>query len=265
MSVIRTSTFGGRVKIWFSGQEFGDCQTNYTGELLHQSVSRINEARLSLGARYLVLPKIGHGTNLVQVSRPNWSEFCILDENCPVLKTTTEADGLMTTCPGVALAIAPADCPIGLVYHRESNSLSLLHLGLKPLLAEPNIIEQAIAQAPAPARELEFAFGFGINGCCNGYTEGHEYLEQIKKICPCAVRGYVAKGVRKGQPAVQMMSLIWCLAEHHFGAISTKVIEKGKSCTACWEGKESIKCFSNVYADRDPVESLKRNLFAVVF
>ncbi len=252
--MIEISLFGGEVRGAFYGRGYGTCHTN---PIDSGAIGRIDQVSEQFGAKGVILPNISHGTNIVQIDRfKNGGQVQLLD--CRVTKTIEPADGLVTTNPDLVLGVANADCPVGVIYHRESRWLCLLHLGLKCLLARPSIIDEALKLAPVPAVRLSFEFGFGIRGCCFGYTEGHEHVLAVRQLACCALNGLVRKGPRQGQMSIHLPSIIWALASRRFG--STLAISGGSACTAC---REDVPGYSHVWSECRPHERGQRNLFVV--
>lgn len=255
---IDVELFGGEAKACFYGRGYGSCHAKPVEE---QAVKRIHLAGQQLGARGVVLPTIEHGINIVRIDRfKNGGQIQLLD--AAVCKTLESADGLVTINSTVALAIANADCPVGVLYEPKSRWLCLLHLGIKCLLVSPNIIDRAVELARSqgiPANKLKFEFGFGIRSCCFGYEEGHENIDLVAQINHLGLNGQVAKGPRKGQRAILLESLIWHLVESK-KLSSLNLIPAGSTCTAC---REDVPGFSNVWSQSIPHERGHRNLFIV--
>ncbi|MBI2482349.1 MAG: laccase domain-containing protein [Candidatus Vogelbacteria bacterium] len=250
------SLFGDRVVGFFCGRSDGNHQTKPPVE---GNIRRIDQVREHLGARRVILPNISHSSAIMSVDADNG--LMELWPDLKVWKTAELADGLITTDSNVAIAIANADCPVGVLYHRSKQWLCLLHLGLKCLLISPNILEQAVAKAPVSSLvELQFEFGFGIGSCCFGYNSDHEHLAKVRQICPVASNGAVQRGPRQGQPSINLPLLISQLARRHLRGGTCRVIQGGSQCTAC---RRDIPSYSHVWSEQVISQRGYRNLFVV--
>lgn len=74
-----------------------------------------------------------------------------------------EADSLVTSSPGVALAALGADCLPVLVWDREGRTVAAAHAGWRGLVA--GVLEATVARVGDPSR-IAAAVGPGIGPCC---------------------------------------------------------------------------------------------------
>ena len=97
----------------------------------------------------------------------------------PLELNALEADALLTTDPGVALAVKTADCVPLLFCHHERGVVAAVHAGWRGLVAD--IIGVAVAEltrlTDGPASELSVAVGPAIGPCC--FEVSREVAETI--------------------------------------------------------------------------------------
>ena len=105
-----------------------------------------------------------HGAELIEHAAPP-ADRAFAD---PGGKELPQADGHLTTTPGVGLLVIVADCyPVAL---SDGARLAMLHCGWRPLAA--GILERALAHFESTPSA---AVGPGIGGCC--YEVGDEVLD----------------------------------------------------------------------------------------
>jgi len=111
-----------------------------------------------------------HGRELVDVG----------SEDLPRRIRTIEADALVTSTPGVTVAVRTADCVPVLVADPQGRAVAAAHAGWRGLVA--GVIEAAVAAVAerseqAPAGALVAAVGPAIDPCC--FEVGEEVGEEI--------------------------------------------------------------------------------------
>ena len=99
----------------------------------------------------------------------------------PEGKAVLEGDGLMTSQPGVLLAVGTADCVPVLVVDVEKRVVSAFHAGWRGTAAQ--IVERGIAtmkqEYGSRTEDLVAAIGPSIGACC--YTVGEEVRQSFKE------------------------------------------------------------------------------------
>ena len=158
------------------------------------------------------------------------------------VRTTTGFDGGIVTEPGTAIAIFNADCPVVILFDKESGRLALLHAGFRCLVPkdqnEPNIIDTALNNPLLDTSKLEAFIGFGAGPCCYGINHIDE--SEKEKLKPFTYRA--TKGPRTGQTSLNLVALAQQQLVNHG-------IEEGlisQVCTACSNYK-GICYHSNIY------------------
>ena len=109
-------------------------------------------------------------------------------------KSQVVADGLITSTPGLLLAIQTADCLPIILVDSKNRAVGVFHAGWRGTLKR--IVEKGLGEmrrhfGTGPA-ELKAAIGPGIHGCC--YQVGKEVREQFESQF-----AYAAKLFREGE------------------------------------------------------------------
>ena len=157
------------------------------------------------GMRSAVVVRQVHGTRILEVnSSPDGGVFVV-----------GEADGLMTSVPGVLLAITAADCVPAFVADVGGRCVALLHAGWKGVSA--GILELALEglgrRCGADAGDLAVYLGPAICGGC--YEVGGEVLRAFGREggrpSGLDLRSELAvRAIEAGVPADQVMRSEWC-------------------------------------------------------
>ncbi|XBS68305.1 peptidoglycan editing factor PgeF [Acerihabitans sp. KWT182] len=113
------------------------------------------------------LKKQVHGTDIRRVRRP--AELC------------GEADGLLTSTPGILLHVLTADCLPILFCRRDGKSIGVVHAGWRGLLA--GILEAFAEQLTYPDSPANWvaAIGPAAGSCCYEVSESlaNDFLRQL--------------------------------------------------------------------------------------
>lgn len=259
---------GGRIRYVFAGKP-----ANYNPRAIDSSVGPMSDEVLlntqnvkwELEAKRIFAPVPGK-TNLV-VSRESVATFYIRSDY-RFIRTVRAADGAVVDDFDTALAFFTADCLIVVMVVLDSQRWFLLHVGIDNLLINAKddkgkpifdnrgwiitdtVIDRAFILGGGDPTNYLVAYGFGIGPCCNGYRPGTDKLEQLH-LCHNGIavlggdRKLVAKGVRKGQIAVDLMAVV----REKFQTLGFQPdqIEEFPACTSCWNDGQVF--FSSAQGD----------------
>lgn len=247
--------FGGRLEVMMSGRANGDCQIsmpadpailafdekNVNGGLamavVKPHVSRlalinIKKACGVLGTRRVIIPRANFSKRVARLSD---SDIIELDDI--VVRTEKPADGVIigrAEKNSLAAGMLNADCHVGILYDERTERWAMVHLGLDCLVPKvgQNLIEVAIRALEARPDELLVWFGGGARGCCYGFYDHNNKLDQIRVLWPrYPFVDRVKREPRRGQVAVDNLLLCWELATQ--AGISPKRITVDSACTSC--------------------------------
>ena len=103
---------------------------------------------------------------LVRANQVHGARILVVDKTTPV--PAGEADGLITRAPGVAVAIATADCVPILLAAPQAKIVAAVHAGWRGSLAgiAPRAIELFAELFQVEASSIQAALGPSIGGCC---------------------------------------------------------------------------------------------------
>ena len=166
-----------------------------TGDRREQVLANRAIVAGALEARELVVGRQVHGTTTVRVTAP-WHP----DE-------APEADALVTTVPGLAIAVTTADCAPVLLCDAEARVVAAVHAGWKGALS--GIIESAVtamAQAGAAPARIVAAVGPCIQR--RSYQVGPEFQERFHAEDPASDACFVSG--RDGRPYFDLEAYV-CL------------------------------------------------------
>ena len=168
---------------------------------------------LGLGSANLATAGQVHGTNVRLVSSPG---------------DVPECDALLTLTPGLALAVATADC-MSLLY-AAPGAMAAAHAGWRGAAAGlPAATLRALCSAAAvPADSVRVALGPCIRACC--YEVGPDVARRFPETVVRTVRG----GLRLDLPAFARLRLLEA-------GLSPEAFEDTGICTAC----APSTCFSH--------------------
>lgn len=114
-----------------------------------------------------------------------------------------QADALVTTSPGLALAVLVADCLPVLWRDRRAGVVAATHAGRAGLLAGVLAATlSALQAAGASPQGLEVSIGPHIGPCC--YELPDELCEELARDCPRA-----RSRTRWGTPALDLAAAAW--------------------------------------------------------
>lgn len=196
--------FNGHVRFLLLGRECGD---------FHPQAEGANErARLvvdgMLKAHGCIRPSLAHTEHVECDQHTNMQWF---HDWLGVPSVT--ADGFVTERREEAIMLSVADCVTGLLYNHLNHRLCMIHMSLANLVpkhAVLSILENAVeAMRCAYRDEISFWWGGGIGPCCYGRSNDQELLDHIgSRFGLAAVTGGVARGLRKGWPAINLNTII---------------------------------------------------------
>jgi len=146
-----------------------------------------------------------HGSSIRFVTRPGHEPAC---------------DALLTVTPGVALAVATADC-MGLQYVAPG-AAAVAHAGWRGAAAglPATTLHAVRAAAGVPARALRVALGPCIRACC--YEVGHDVARRF----PASTVSTVAGRLHLDLPGVARIQLL-------DAGLPAEAFEDTGACTAC--------------------------------
>lgn len=142
---------------------------------------------------------------------------------------TEEADGLVTSTPGVALAVKTADCVPLLLADGAGEVVAAVHAGWRGFVA--GIVQGAVAELEsrwgARRSELRAAIGPAIDACC--FEVGEEVVAEIAAVS--SHPGVVLRGGGRRKPSVDLRLAIGeALLE---AGLEAERIERVGPCTRC--------------------------------
>jgi hypothetical protein len=146
-----------------------------------------------------------HGTAIRQVARPGHEPAC---------------DALMTRTPGLALAVATADC-MSLLYTLPG-AIAVAHAGWRGTAAglPAAALHALTAAAGAPAAAARVALGPCIRGCC------YEVGQDVARRFPAAALRDVQGRLHLDLPTVARIQLL-------AAGLPSEAFEDTGACTAC--------------------------------
>lgn len=144
-----------------------------------------------------------------------------------------DADALITATPGIAVAIATADCvPVLLVAPREK-AVAAVHAGWRGSLAGivPRVVDALRAHFGASPEAMRAALGPSIGGCC--YEVEREIAEKFAREFGDEIWSAWADG-QPGKGRLDLRSVNEILLRRA-GLPATSIAHVGP-CTACGDG-----------------------------
>lgn len=175
-----------------------------TGGGAEAAKRRYERLAASAGMRASVAVRQVHGTRILEAARPRRG-----------FQVGGEADGLMTSEPGVLLSVTAADCVPVFLADRQGRCVAAVHAGWRGAAA--GILERAITRLESrfgvEAENLEACLGPGICGDC--YEVGPEVLEAFGKggLGPACIdlrSELAARAIDSGLSADAVSVLDWC-------------------------------------------------------
>lgn len=210
--------FDDRVRMIHDGTAFGDAST------------RSSDARERIARRASTLRLSG-----VTLLRVDFTDIIVDLAYREGVETSTEtADGCVLARQGHGVAIANADCAIGVLAGRDA--CVVLHLGLACLVRAdglPGVLERAIEKLGEPA-EQKLWIGAAIGPCCHGYDDSRpeharRARELVERFGAAAIPGAVLWGPRRGQVAHDHAYIAEAIARSR----GVGHIERDSLCTSC--------------------------------
>jgi YfiH family protein len=174
---------------------------------------------LGLGRHTLVTVRQVHGDRLVTIGSPREAEAA----------AATEADGLLTANPALALAVFTADCLPVLLLDPRRRAVAVVHSGWRGTVRR--ISGQAVRRlaevfGSAP-QDLLVALGPGVGPCC--YEVDRPVLEEVAAAFPGA-EGLVAPA-REGRAYLDLRAAV----RHDLkeSGVRPENVTAVEECTAC--------------------------------
>lgn len=178
------------------------------------------QAALGLGGRPLVSVRQVHGDRLVVVHEPGEAKAA----------ARTEADGLLTASPGVALVVWTADCLPILFFDPRQEAVAAVHSGWRgtALRIAGRAVRRMAEEFGSAPGDLLVALGPSIGPCC--YEVDAPVLTRLAAAYPGAMGTFLtpaseARALLDLRAAVQ-----WDLKETGVPAENVTVVDE---CTAC--------------------------------
>lgn len=159
----------------------GGCSRAYGGNALNLGFTRTDSRVAVERNRAAFLAKLGAG------GRHPWPLVTLRQIHSDIIHPITSAtdellsgDGLITSTPGLLLAIQTADCLPVIVVDRRKRVISVFHAGWRGTLKR--IVEKGVGELHryfgSRPDDLEAAIGPGVHSCC--YTVGEEVRENFE-------------------------------------------------------------------------------------
>ncbi len=192
--------------------------------------------KLDLSLENLTAPALGHGNRVRRVTFEDRGRGAFnLEEAFPA------TDGLVTTAPGLILAVTTADCLPVFVWDDAQSVVGITHTGWKGLAGGvlENLIDTVISCSTTPPSELSALIGVGIGACC--YTVEADRVAAFKPL-PRGLISYVdAGGTHLDLKRIAVMKLA-------AAGLEAEKIEVVPECSACGEGYPSYRRMGEDFA-----------------
>lgn len=186
------------------------------------------------GVRHGFAPRdqtVAAGFHLVRARQVHGAT--ILDVGAGSPCTAGEADGLISSAPGVAVAIATADCVPILLVAPGRRVVAAVHAGWRGTLA--GITGEALSRLAVtydvPAAALQAALGPSIDGCC--FEVEREIAARFADRIGSAVWGFWRDG-RPGKGTLDLRGVNRHLLLE--AGLRPEAIQQVGPCTACGGG-----------------------------
>ena len=183
-----------------------------------------------------------HGTHIAIPTRQN--------EDCG------EADGMLTDCPGLLLAIATADCVPVLLARRDGREVAALHVGWRG--AHAGIIDSfasLVRGRGSDPGDWIAAIGPAAHPCC--YEVSAELIEDFHARTGLPRQTIAPQPRRLDLPAI----VHWQLAQAGIGRVSAQ-----PDCTMCRDDGEGRFVYHSYRRDREtrtPVVDVQWSVVAI--
>jgi polyphenol oxidase len=144
-----------------------------------------------------------------------------------------EADALITTEPGVAVAVATADCVPILLVAQERPVVAAVHAGWRGTLADiaPQVVDRFRREHGVPAGEIRAALGPSIGGCC------FEVEREIAERFAASFGDGIWRAWRDGRPGKGTLDLREVNRQRLVAAgLRADAVQRVGPCTMCGGG-----------------------------
>jgi YfiH family protein len=137
-------------------------------------------------------------------------------------------DGLVTTEPGVALAVFGADCALALLWSPEKPAIGVAHAGWRGLAAGvlSRAVEELCALASVEPADVRAGLAPAIRACC--YTVGAEVKEALTRAPGELATAFVERGGRLWLDVEEA-----CVAQLVAAGLDRDKVIRTGVCTAC--------------------------------
>ena len=169
---------GGKSRIYRPSQRAGELNLGFTASDDRASVITNRERFLEAVTGNAHFPMVTlrqiHSSTVREVTTADAAGEALIPSGCP------KADGMMTSEPGILLAIQTADCIPVLIADRKQRAVAGFHAGWRGTLkriVENGIGRMRLAFGSRP-EDLVAAIGPGIGACC--YAVGNEVFGEFE-------------------------------------------------------------------------------------
>jgi polyphenol oxidase len=174
---------------------------------------------------------VAEGFHLVRARQVHGAEVLVADDR--TASPAGDADALVTATPGVAVAIATADCVPILIVAADGPVVAAVHAGWRGTLAEiaARTLERLAREHGVRASALSAALGPSIDGCC------FEIEREIAARFAERFGAAVWDAWRDGQPGKGTLDLREINRQRLVAAgMEPASIQRVGPCTACGGG-----------------------------
>ncbi len=174
---------------------------------------------------------VASGFHLVRVKQVHGADLLPADEH--TASPAGDADALVTSRPGVAVAIATADCVPLLLAAPEAGAVAAVHAGWRGTVAGIAAVGvRALVERGARAADLHAALGPAIDGCC--YEIEREIAERFARELGDEVWRAWREGERPGKGRLDLRTVNALVLAR--AGVPQEAITRVGPCTFCGGG-----------------------------
>ena len=175
--------------------------------------------------------EVAHGFHLVRVRQVHGATCLAADES--TASPAGDADALVTDRPGVAVAIATADCVPVLLAAPQVGSVAAVHAGWRGTVASIAAVGvRALVERGARPEDVRAALGPSIDGCC--YEIEREIAERFANEFGSRIWSAWRDGERPGKGHLDLRRVNALVLED--AGVPAAAIERVGPCTYCGDG-----------------------------
>ena len=175
--------------------------------------------------------EVAHGFHLVRVRQVHGATCLAADES--TASPAGDADALVTSRPGVAVAIATADCVPVLLAAPQVGSVAAVHAGWRGTVASIAAVGvRALVDRGARPEDVRAALGPSIDGCC--YEIEREIAERFANELGSRIWSAWRDGERPGKGHLDLRRVNALVLED--AGVPASSFERVGPCTCCGDG-----------------------------